>query len=141
MTTGPAYRLPENESVPRPEVSLPAKLDRPLRIAVINNPASGNNRRRGRFTSMLETLKRSGVAHAEADTLEGMIGATQRLLDEGAELLVVNGGDGTVQAVLTGIFRAPRTTRVPAVAVLPGGTTNTTSHNVGYGGRAGSSLQ
>jgi hypothetical protein len=141
MTTGPAYRLAENEPEPRPDVPLPAKLDRPVKVAVINNPASGNNRRRGRFVAILETLKRSGVAHAEADTLDGMIGVTQRLLDEGAELLVVNGGDGTVQAVLTGIFRSPRTTRVPAVAVLPGGTTNTTSHNVGYGGRAEDSLR
>jgi hypothetical protein len=141
MSTGPAYRWAQNESDPRPEVALPGKLDRPLRIAVLNNPASGNNRRGHRFASILEALKRSGVAHAEADSLEGLIAATQRLLDDGAELLVVNGGDGTVQAVLTGIFRSPRSARVPLVAVLPGGTTNTTAHNVGYGGRAEHSLR
>lgn len=118
----------------------PERLGRPVRIAVINNPASGNNQRGHHLTAILDSLKGSGVPHAEADSLDGLITATQRLLDEDVELIVVNGGDGTVQAVLTGVFRAPRTVTVPVLAVLPGGTTNTTARNVGYGTRAERSL-
>jgi Diacylglycerol kinase catalytic domain len=118
----------------------PDRFGRPVHIAVVNNPASGNNRRGNRLNAILDGLRRSGVAHAEADSLDGLVAATQRLLADGVELVVVNGGDGTVQAVLTGIFRAPRTARVPILAVLPGGTTNTTARNVGYGARAEQAL-
>jgi hypothetical protein len=144
MTTGPAHRFAENDSEVRPEVSLsplPSTLGRPINVAVLNNPVSGNNRRGNRLTSILDALKRSGVAHAEADSLDGLIAATQRLLGEGVELVIVNGGDGTVQAVLTGIFRAARSVRLPVLAVLPGGSTNTTARNVGYAGRAENTLR
>jgi hypothetical protein len=139
MTTRDTHRWTENGSETEREggASLfsPDKLDRPIHFAVINNPASGSNRRGNRLASILDGLRRAGVTHAEADTLDGLIGSTQRLLADGVELLVVNGGDGTVQAVLTGIFRAPRTTNIPVVAVLPGGTTNTTARNIGFGAR------
>ena len=114
----------------------PMDLGRPIRIAVINNPGSGNNRRRNRLASILGALKQSGIPHAEADTLEGFVTVTQELLDDGVELVVINGGDGTVQGVLTGLFRATPRRHAPLVAVLPGGTTNTTARNVGYAARA-----
>jgi Diacylglycerol kinase catalytic domain len=46
----------------------------------------------------------------------------------------VNGGDGTVQAVLSALLAMPLAS-LPVLAVLPGGTTNTTARNVGYGRR------
>jgi diacylglycerol kinase (ATP) len=119
----------------------PMDLGRPIRMAVINNPGSGNNRRRRRLASILGVLKQSGVPHAEADTLEGFVTTTEELLDDGAELIVINGGDGTVQGVLTGLFRAAPRRHAPLVAVLPGGTTNTTARNVGYAARAEQALR
>jgi hypothetical protein len=140
MTTRTAHRWVESgsetEEERRASLFSPSKLDRPIHVAVISNPASGNNRRGNRLASMLDELRLSGIAHAEADCLDGLIASTQRLLADGVELMVVNGGDGTVQAVLTGIFRAPHSADVPVVAVLPGGTTNTTARNVGFGARA-----
>jgi hypothetical protein len=145
MTTRNPHRWLESGSETAEErraaLFSPSKLDRPIHVAVINNPASGNNRRGNRLASMLDELQRSGVVHAEADSLDGLIGSTQRLLADGVELMVVNGGDGTVQAVLTGIFRAPRSASIPVVAVLPGGTTNTTARNVGFGARAEEALR
>lgn len=144
MTTRTAHRWIESDSESEEgrntALFSPSKLDRPIHLAVISNPSSGNNRRGNQLRSILDGLRRSAVPHAEADTLDGLIGSTQQLLDDGVELMVVNGGDGTVQAVLTGIFREPRATDIPVLAVLPGGTTNTTARNVGYGLRAEESL-
>lgn len=145
MTTRTTHHWIESDSGTEEErgTSLfePSRLDRPVRVAVINNPASGYNRRRHRMASMLDELRRSGIEHAEADSLDGLIASTQRLLAHEVELIVVNGGDGTVQAVLTGMFRAPRPANIPVVAVLPGGTTNTTARNVGFGTRPEQALR
>ncbi len=105
----------------------------PLRVAVISNPTSGRNARRGLLTAIqgLLTLHPS-VAHFEQRTFEGIAESTRAALADDTEILVVNGGDGTVQAALTSMFRAA-TDRLPVVVVLPGGTTNTTARNVGYG--------
>jgi hypothetical protein len=72
------------------------------------------------------------VAHFEARTFEGIADATRSAVADDAEIIVVNGGDGTVQTALTSMLRAP-TALLPLLAVLPGGTTNTTARNVGYG--------
>lgn len=118
----------------------PVRLDRPIRLGVINNPQSRYNMRPDRLASMCDRLERSGVPHREADTLEGIVAATQDLLRAGAELLVINGGDGTVHGVLTGLFRASWHRPAPLLAVLPGGTTNTTARNVGYAAMPGAAL-
>ena len=115
-------------------------LGRPLRLGVIHNPKSGNNRRRGRLAAVREQLASARVPLREADTLEGIVAATRALLGSGAEIIAVNGGDGTVQAVLTGMFRFDLTGPPPLLAILPGGTTNTTARNVGYGARGGVAL-
>lgn len=113
---------------------------RPVRIAVVTNPLSGNNRRRGRLAAVRALLARSGTEHGEAESPERISALACELSAAGAELIVVNGGDGTVQAVLTGLLRMPQERRLPLLAVLPGGTTNTTSRNVGYDARAETAL-
>jgi hypothetical protein len=105
----------------------------PLRVAVVSNPTSGRNARRGLLQSIKGLLERHpAVAHFEARTFEGIADATRAAVADDAEILVLNGGDGTVQTALTSMLRAP-TERLPLLAVLPGGTTNTTARNVGYG--------
>lgn len=100
---------------------------------MISNPKSGRNARKGLLAKIERILLRhSAVAHFAERTFDGIAGATRRALDGGSEILVVNGGDGSVQTVLTAMLRAPLA-RLPLLAVLPGGTTNTTARNVGYG--------
>lgn len=115
--------------------------DRAIRMAVINNPRSGNNRRGNRLATISETLEREQVRHVEAYEPQEIARCAQELLFDGTELIVINGGDGTVQAVLTGLFRAGGKRRAPILTVLPGGTTNTTARNVGYGGIATEGLR
>src|SRR4029453_13687033 len=58
------------------------------------------------------------------------IGAAAReLVEAESELIIVNGGDGTVQAVLTALFDADPDT-LPLLAVLPSGTTNMVAADV-----------
>jgi diacylglycerol kinase (ATP) len=124
----------------RPTVWPGTDLGRPIRLGVIHNPKSGSNRQRGRLAGIREHLGSARVPLRVADTLDGIISATRALLGSGAEVIAVNGGDGTVQAVLTGMFRFDLTGPPPLLAVLPGGTTNTTARNVGYGARSGVAL-
>lgn len=115
---------------------------RPLRVGMINNPLSGQNARRGlldRVRTLLTAHPR--VAHFEENTFDGMGHAVDELLGRETEIIVVNGGDGTVQAVLTALLRSPLPAALPLLAVLPGGTTNTTARNVGYGRRPLRALQ
>ncbi len=108
---------------------------RPLQVAVLSNPTSGRNERGG-LVSGIERLLRGHpeVVHLQDRTFDGIAAVTREVVDGDAEMIVVNGGDGTVQAVLTSLLTTP-TDRLPLLVVLPGGTTNTTARNVGYGGR------
>lgn len=114
---------------------------RPLRVAVISNPKSGQNARRGLLGGVHGLLRAyPGVDRYEERTYAGIADASRAATAGDASILVVNGGDGTVQAVLTGLLRTPPA-RLPVLAVLPGGTTNTTARNVGYGRRPLAALE
>jgi Diacylglycerol kinase catalytic domain len=126
-------------AAPRITGDLPKR--RPLRVGMINNPQSGRNVRRGLLGKVRELLRaQPQVEHFEEDSFDGIGAAIRELIEREAEIVVVNGGDGTVQAVLTGMLRSPAD-RLPILAVLPGGTTNTTARNVGYGKRPLEALQ
>ena len=56
--------------------------------------------------------------------------ALERLAASGIEVLGINGGDGTTQLVLTELLNGTRFARLPAIVVLPGGTTNMTARDL-----------
>ena len=113
----------------------------PIAVAVISNPTSGRNARRGLLATVEHVLARhSGVVHFAERTFRGLADATRAAVDAETEIIVVNGGDGSVQTVLTPLLREPLD-RLPLLAVLPGGTTNTTARNVGYGSDPIAALQ
>jgi len=144
----PSSSARRHEDVASPFEGLPPSLTdgvprrRPLRLGMINNPLSGQNSRRGlldRVRALLTAHPR--VAHFEENSFDGMGHAVEELLRSETELIIVNGGDGTVQAVLTALLRSPLPASLPLLAVLPGGSTNTTARNVGYGRRPLRALQ
>jgi hypothetical protein len=110
-----------------------------IRIGVISNPRSRANRR--------------GLQHV-APVLAGHPHARHYVLEEGTELseilsdcarraltlLAINGGDGTVQAVLTGLYADGPFETPPALALLRGGTSNTIARNLGVTGRPAAAL-
>jgi len=124
----------ELEALP-PRITDGIPLRRPLRVGIISNPLSGQNVRRGLHMRIQDLLQsHPQVVHLDAQTLDGIKAAARELVQSNIEILAVNGGDGTMQAVLTAVFGTP-TDRLPVLAVLAGGTTNSTARNVGFGKR------
>ncbi len=108
---------------------------------MISNPTSGRNARRGLLDGIHDLLRaHPAVAHFQERTYDGIVEATREAVDDDTGIIAVNGGDGTVQAVLTSMLTAPAG-HLPVLAVLAGGTTNTTARNLGYGTRPLAALQ
>jgi hypothetical protein len=102
---------------------------------VISNPTSGRNARHGLLAAIDDVLSaHPAVAHQKASSYAGIAAATRALAGCDADVIALNGGDGTVQAALSALLAMPLAS-LPVLAVLPGGTTNTTARNVGYGAR------
>ncbi len=104
-----------------------------LQVGVLSNPRSGGNKKG--LSGIYNVLARwPEVLHREAFTLEGMTEALSFFARNGVELIVVNGGDGTVQAVLTLIDRAEIFSAPPLLALLRAGTTSMLPRDVGIPG-------
>jgi hypothetical protein len=109
------------------------------KIGLISNPRSQRNRR---------GLDEIGAAVAGApDVIHVATGGCQELDEVLAEfarqevgLVLINGGDGTVQTVLTRLLEVPSFERMPYLAILPRGMANTTAADVGLRGKAASGL-
>lgn len=118
-------------SAPAPEVLRAAGR---IKVGLLSNPRSERNRRG------LEDLHAAGAGRPDV---------LYERLDEGREpgkilrgfaerevgLLVVNGGDGTVQRVLTALLEERPFESMPALAILPRGMANMTAGDVGLRGR------
>jgi hypothetical protein len=101
------------------------------RIAILSNAGSGRNQRRAALLRDLDGI--SGVVHRVTRSAEEIPEALAALRAAAPAVLAINGGDGTVQAVLTAM-EAERAAMLP-IAVLPAGSTNMTAHDLGCGGR------
>jgi hypothetical protein len=117
-----------------------APLNRRLRVGLITNPGSGRNR------SGLSRVRRlcadiPALGYQEAGDPDEISAALAELSRFGPDVLAVNGGDGTVQAVLTALFRDRPFEQTPLLALLPGGTTNMSAGDVGLRGRMPGALQ
>jgi diacylglycerol kinase family enzyme len=58
----------------------------------------------------------------------------QRAVDDGVDVVVVHGGDGTVSGIVNGLLGTPgagHTQPVPALAVVPGGSANVLARSLG----------
>jgi diacylglycerol kinase (ATP) len=109
-----------------------------MRIGLISNPRSERNRS---GLADLDTIVagRPEIRHLDFDGRRSM---AEVLRDLGSiNLLVINGGDGTVQAALTALLENRPLDPVPPVALLPRGMTNTTAGDVGLKGRNAASLE
>ena len=103
-------------------------------VGVISNPRSYRNRRG--LTALREIVARDPqavhVALEHRDTLGETLADFAR---RGVGLVVVNGGDGTVQAVITALLNGHQFAQTPDLALLPAGRTNLIAHDIGLAGR------
>ncbi len=110
-----------------------------LRPAVLLNPLSGMNRKKKVNAS--EIAARFAIPVIEVTTPSDIEVALCDLSDAGINLLVVSGGDGTVQAVMTALFARRPFSVLPLLLLVAGGTTNMTAADVGMRGTLISVLQ
>ncbi len=99
------------------------------RLALLTNAASGGNR--GRRWSLLEELE---LQHFVTDNVDELPGAVDELLSSRPDALAVNGGDGTLQTLLSAFAQRDALEALPPLAVLPGGTTNMSAQDLSGGG-------
>jgi hypothetical protein len=102
-----------------------------MRIGLLNNLRAGRNR--NRVAKLLHFLgDQPDVVHVETSNAQAVPDALWELADQDVELLVVNGGDGTLSYALTEILgEGAFGGRVPHVAVLRGGRTNMSALDLG----------
>ena len=102
-----------------------------IRIGLLNNLRAGrSNAQVGR---LLRFLKRHPeVAHVETDSAGAVPEALAELARREVDLLVVNGGDGTIQHALSEVLSGDEFAgRIPMVAPLRGGRTNMSALDLG----------
>ncbi len=110
------------------------------RIGVVINPLSGGN------LNGLDDIRRiineyPQVVHCDAQTPQDVLAALRDFANHEVDLVAVNGGDGTVQAVLTALFHHRPFETQPLLAVLQSGTTSMTARDVGFSGSRVRSLE
>lgn len=99
------------------------------RLALISNPRSHGNRN-GR--SILGKAGGAGAlaGFAEPEDQAALLDALRDFKRQGADIIAINGGDGTVREVLTAMRQVDAEWR-PALAIIPAGKTNLIAHDVG----------
>ncbi len=107
--------------------------DRMLKVGVLSNPLSGANR------NGLDPVKKvmagySRVLHHKVQTPADIQLALTRFAEQEVDILAVNGGDGTVHALLTALFNRCPFDSLPLLALLPGGTANMLAKDLGLRG-------
>jgi diacylglycerol kinase (ATP) len=101
-----------------------------LRIGLLNNLRAGRNRRRAE--RILHEVEASGdVMHFATPSADSVPEAIAEMERGGVELLIVNGGDGTLERTLTALFAHGRPAWLPVIAPIRGGRTNMTAADLG----------
>jgi diacylglycerol kinase (ATP) len=110
------------------------------RIGVVINPLSGGNLNGlGDIRGVIHDHPQ--VVHCDVRTPGDVLAALKDFARRNVDLLAVNGGDGTVQAVLTALFHHQAFETLPLLAVLQSGTTSMTARDVGFTGSRVKSLK
>jgi diacylglycerol kinase (ATP) len=99
----------------------------PHRLAVLSNAGSRGNRG-GRWARL--PLDGLGGPSLLTRSLDELPAALDAILAARPDAIAVNGGDGTLQTMLTACARMGALGDLPPIAVLPGGTTNMSAHDL-----------
>ena len=100
------------------------------RLGLLSNRQAGL--RDGSLAALAPVLAQtSEVVHIVTESREQLPDALARFVEQDVRVLAVNGGDGSLQQVLTEILRRPTFDRLPAIAPLSGGRTNMSAADIG----------
>ncbi len=102
-------------------------------VGIISNPLSGGNKKGLKpVEKMLSGHNR--ISHHIAVRPEEVMTACRDFARRGVDIIVVNGGDGTIHASLTALFTIEWPDAMPALALLRAGTTSMIARDVGLPG-------
>lgn len=110
-----------------------------IRIGLVSNPQSRRNRRG--LPAVEHLAGRRDLVHRCLEPGAAPAEVLAELARHEVDLLAINGGDGTVQRLLTTLLVERLFATVPALAVLAGGTTNAIAGDVGLRGAPARGLQ
>ncbi len=100
------------------------------KIGIVSNPLSERSRR-GIEAIRAAAADRPDMLHREPGSRQQLSETLCEFAAAGVGLLVIHGGDGTVQTVLTALLNDRPFPATPPVAILPGGMTNLIALDVG----------
>lgn len=104
-------------------------------IGVILNPHAHAVKRRPGMRERLAAILGSRGEVVETRSPEDLTHALDRLMGSGAQVIATCGGDGTNLSTITELVRKFGATRLPAFALLRGGTVNTVAENLAIRGQ------
>lgn len=103
-------------------------------IGLISNP--GSRRNRSKLAAVEAIVANHDNVHHRITADTGDIGTALRdFANLGIDVLAINGGDGTTARVFTELLEKQPFSALPAIILLPGGTTNMNVGDVGLRGR------
>ena len=101
-----------------------------MRIGLLNNLRAGRNKRlAARILREIDGAR--DVMHFATPSSDAVPEAIEAMTRGGVELLIVNGGDGTLERALTALLAGGRPARLPVIAPIRGGRTNMTAADLG----------
>jgi hypothetical protein len=104
-----------------------------IRIGLISNPRSQRNRQR--MPAMRAAAARHPeLLHVELESVQATAETLRDFARREVSLIIVSGGDGTVQKVLTELLNGSGFAAPPPLALLPSGMTNLIAADVGLRG-------
>lgn len=100
-------------------------------VGVLTNPGSTRNLQQGLEKTRQVIEQFNGVFHYEIASIDDIPAALQRFADYGAEVIAINGGDGTIREVFSALLNGSPFKKMPLVALLPAGKTNMMAEDFG----------
>ena len=110
------------------------------RLGLISNPKSQYNRQDKLASINALVADHPEVSHGILDDFAALDEMVDCLIRDDVRVIAVNGGDGTVQAVLTALARRGADDQAPQLAILQGGMTNVIAKDVGLAGKPAKAL-
>ena len=106
---------------------------RRMKLGVLSNPLSGGNRK-GLAQVRQILAGYPDIYHREVQNPTDVASALETFAQREVEIVGINGGDGTIQAVLTALFHRRPFERPPLLAIFRSGTDSAIARDVGLAG-------
>ena len=104
------------------------------KIGLLTNPHSRRNRTRLPAVNAI-VANQPNILHRITEQPQQITDALRAFAAQGVQVLAINGGDGTTAEVFTALLGERAFATLPAIILLPGGTTNVNANDVGLHGR------